>query len=288
MFHVKHETRAWPKEESYKMNKLIVLLSCVSLCFLSCYTPAVNPFIGPFEGHFRSETVLVQSSEISVDYEIKSDLSISWKYKEPESSVFLNTKHLFIEFKIITMDDNESIGMISSGFGTYGTRITPNTIIRLLIVAYPQSPKYLHAVVTKYNDEWTEKEEWFFNIDISNINVIVSGEEMKPGIFTNFVEQWVPETITLEDGQWFRADAYYVITSYKDGKKRYAIFKVNNDTEIIHNEEGELHPYGGGLFLEEMRLREILINGNSDDGFTLLVTPESRTIFKVKEGSAPK
>jgi hypothetical protein len=269
------------------MNKLTVLFSCVSLCILSCHTSAVNPFIGPFEGHFRSETVLINSSEISVEYEIKSDLSISWKYKQPESDIFLNTKYLFIKFEMITMD-NESIGMISAaGFNDFGTRIRPYDIIKPLIVAYPLSPKYLHAIVTKYNDEWTEKEEWFFNIDISNINVVVSGEEMKPGIFTNFVGQWVPETITLEDGQWFRADAYYVITSYKDGKKRCAIFKVNNDTEIIHNEDGK-PILVGTLFFEEMHLSKILINGNSHDGFTLLVTPESRNIFKVKEGSIPK
>jgi hypothetical protein len=270
------------------MNKLIVLLSCVSLSILSCNTTNINPLISPFEGFSRSETVLIQSSEISVDYEIKSDLSITWRYKQPESSIFLNTKRLFIKFEMITMD-NESIGMISAaGFNDYGTRIRPHDIIKPLIVAYPQRPKYLHAIVTKYNDEWTEKEEWFFNIDISNINVVVSGEEMKPGIFTNFVGQWVPETITLEDGQRFKANAYYLISSYRNGRKPYAIFKVNNDTEIIHNEDGKLSLYSGGLYLEEMRLREIFINGNSDDSFTLLVTPESRTIFKVKEGSTPK
>jgi hypothetical protein len=269
------------------MKKFIVLLPCVSLCILSCHTPNVNPLIDPFEGLFRSETVLVQSSEISVDYEIKSDLSITWRYKQPESAIFLNTKYLFIKFEMITMD-NENFGMISAAnFNDFGTRIRPYDIIKPLIVAYPQSPKYLHAIITKYNDEWTEKEEWFFNIDISNINVVVSGEEMKPGIFTRFVQQWVPETITLEDGQWFKADAYYLISSYKDGRTSYAIFKVNNDTEIIHNEDGKLSLVGT-VYLEEMRLREILINGNSHDGFTLLVTPESRNNFKVKEGSAPK
>jgi hypothetical protein len=268
------------------MNKLIVFLSCVSLYILSCHTPNVNHLIDPFESLFRSETVLVQSSEISVDYEIKSDLSITWRYKQPESTIFLNTKDMFIEFERITMD-NKSTRILSATFHHFSTKIRPEDIIKSLIMAYPQSLKYLRVIITKYNDNWTEKEQWYFNIDISNINVVISGEEMKPGIFTRFEQQWVPETITLEDGQWFSADAYYLISSYEDDRKSYAIFKNNNDTEIIHNEDGKLNLVGT-VYLEEMRLREILINGNSHDGFTLLVTPESRNIFKVKEGSAPK
>jgi hypothetical protein len=201
--------------------------------------------------------------------------------------------------------DNESIGMFLGSFDYFNAGIRPRDIIKPLVIAYPQKPKYLHAKITKYNDKWTEKEEWFFNIDISNINVVVSGEEMKPGIFTRFVGQWVPETISLEDGQWFKAGAYYLISSYISqqedeiykklninnlGKIQYAIFKVNNDTEIIHNEDGklDLNCGGLGLFLKEMRLREILINSNSHDGFTLFVTPESINVFKVKEGSVRK
>jgi len=213
------------------MNKLIVLLLCVFLCILSWHIPKVNPFL------FRSETILVQSSEISVDYEIKSDLSISWKYKQPESSIFLNTKDMFIEFERITMD-NKSTRFITSTFHGFSTKLRPEDVIQSLIVAYPQNLKYIHVLITKYNDNWTEK-----------------------------------------------ADAYYLITTYKDGRKSHAVFKVNNDTEIIHNEDGKLDLNSGGLYLEEMHLREILINGNSHDGFTLLVTPESRSVFKVKEGS---
>jgi hypothetical protein len=258
------------------MIRFIVLVLCIFLCFLGCYVA-------------KAEAILIKINKISVDYEIKSDLSISWEWKLSQKFDFLNTKHMFIQFEMITMD-NASIGMFLSTFDHFSTRIRPQDIIKPLVIAYPKNPKYLHAIITKYNDTWTEKEQWFFNIDISNINVVVSGEEMKPGIFTRFVGQWVPEIITLEDGQWFMANAYYLITSYRELelKKSYAIFKVDNDTNIIHNEDGQLNLNSGGLYLEEMRLRKILINGNSYDGFTLLVTPESKNIFKVEEGSAPK
>jgi hypothetical protein len=274
----------------------LVFLSYVFLCIFGYYPQEERR-------DYSREALLVQRGEMAVNNKIKNDMTISWKYNLLQKMKFFKTNNMFIEFEMITMD-NESFGMFLPSFDLFNAEIRPQDIIRPLVIAYPQKPKYLHAIVTKYNDKWTKKEEWFFNIDLSNINVVVSGEEMKPGIFTRFVGQWVPETITLEDGQWFKADAYYLISSYRKpnqqedeifkklninpGNIRYAIFKVNNDTVIIHNEDGELYLNSGGLFLEEIRLREILINGNSHDGFTLFVTPESKNVFKVKEGSVHK
>jgi hypothetical protein len=293
-----------------KQKKILVLaiflFIVVGLFFLSYVFLCIFGYYPQEEGiDYSRETLLVQRGEIVVDYIIKNDLSILWKYKMPQKFEFIKTKNMFINFEIITID-NESIGMFLSSFDYFDTRIRPQELIPPLVLAYPKSPKYLRAIITKYNDDWTSEEEWFFNIDISNINVVISGEEMKPGIFTRFVRQWVPETITLEDEQWFKADAYYLISSYRKPDQQedeilkklnisispvntsYAIFKVNKDTEIIHNEDGQLYLNSGGLFVEEMHLREILINSNSHDGFTLFVTPESRNTFKVKEGSVRK
>jgi hypothetical protein len=238
---------------------------------------------------YSKKPVLVKSSEISVDYKIKSDLSISLEWKLSQKLKFLKTKNMFIEFEVITMD-NERIGMFLAMFDHFSTGIRPEDIIKPLVIAYPKSPKYLHGIITKYNDTWTEEEQWFFNIDISNINVIISGEEMKPGIFKRFAGQWVPETITLEDGQWFITNAYYLITSHgpRHGEPEinetlYPIFKVGRDTEIIHNEDSKLNLNSGGLRLNELHLRQILINSNN--GLTLIVTPESKNIFKVEEGA---
>ena len=288
----------------YKIIRFIVLLLCIFLCFLGCYITKANDL----DVDYSREAILVRINEISVDYEIKNDLSVSWEWKLSQRLDFLDAKHMFIQFEMITMD-NAHIGMFLSNFNHFSTGIRPEDIIKPLVIAYPKNPKYLHAIITKYNDTWTEKEQWFFNIDISNINVVISGEEMKSGIFTRFVGQWVPEIITLEDGQLFMANAYYLIISYLDtyrelelknsyalltgkelelNRNSYAIFKVANDTDIIRNEDRQLNLNSGGLYLEEMHLRKILINGNSYDGFTLLVTPESKNIFKVEEGSAPK
>ena len=285
-----------------KMHKFIsiIVFLCIFLCILGCY-----PY--EYDIDYSKKAVLVKTSEISVDHKIKNDLSISWKYKLPQIFKFLKTKNMSVNFEMITAD-NVSIGMFLTSFDLFNAEIRPEDIIKPLVIAYPQSPKYLRAKITKYNDNWTEKEQWFFNIDISNINVVISGEEMKPGTFTRFVGQWVPEIITLEDGQWFMKNAYYLITSSLDinqelelkkfyaligkelelNRNSYAIFKVGNDTDVIRNENSQLNLNSGNLHLGEMRLRKILVIGNSHDGFTLLVTPESKNVFKVEEGSVPK
>jgi hypothetical protein len=233
------------------------------------------------------EVKLIKNSEISVEYEIANDLSISWKL--PQEYNFTNNKNIFLEFEMI-MVDNTIFSMFLIPFDNYINFEGPEDMIAKLVFSYPKKPKCLHGIITKYNDEKTEKEQWFFYIDISNFNIILTEEEIEPGIFTNFARQWVPETITLEDGQWFKENAYYLITSYKYREKEingeeFAIFKVTNDTEIIHNEDKNLRMHTGGLYLEEMHLRQISINGNSSDGFTLFVTPESKNIFKVKEST---
>jgi hypothetical protein len=249
---------------------------------MSCNTTEINDH----NIIYTNRVILIKSSEITVDYEIKDDLSISWTYNLSQRIEFINTKNIFIKFEMITKE-NDTFGMISAAtFNHFGSGIRPQDIIRPIVIANPKEPKYLHGTITKYNYAWTEKEEWHFYIDISNINIVIEDEEIKPGTFTRFVGQWVPEYITLENGQWFTGNAYYLITSYRNQDHRVfcAIFKVDNDTEIINNENGKLNLNSGGLFLEEMHLRRIIISNNYE-GTTLIVTPESKNIFKVEVGS---
>ena len=41
-----------------------------------------------------------------------------------------------------------------------------------------------------------------------------SEEEISPGIYTRFKKQWLPESISLAEGQLFKKGAYYLLTSY--------------------------------------------------------------------------
>jgi hypothetical protein len=173
--------------------------------------------------------------------------------------------------------------------------IDTDSLIVSLARAYPERPQYIRCACIRYYHDYSEKEEWFFNIDISKINVVVEGEEIIPGIFTTFKSEWVPETITLAGNQHFKANAYYLITSYSHWYRKaeynsvsHAIFKVDNDTDIIRNEDRQLNLNCDGLNLGDMHLQEVFVSGNADIGFTLSVTPESKAIFTVEEGSERK
>jgi len=239
----------------------------------------------------RKEVVLAQSNEISVEYKFENDMSVSWDLSSSYSHLLLDKVNTYITVHFITNDD-EKIFMFSYSLINFSDGIKPEDIIIPLINAYPKTPKYFNVVIEKYNFNISEKEEWKFSINIPDINVVITDDEINPGTFTAFRNQWVPETITLKKGQIFKANAYYIISSYEHRYRRpefnsqgNAIIKIGYDSNMINNEKGMLKLNTGGLYLDEVRIREVQITGNPIDGFTLLVTPESKNTFRIRQGS---
>jgi len=131
-----------------------------------------------------------------------------------------------------------------------------------------------------------------FYIDISNITVQIEGEEIKPGIFTYFQRQWVPESISLADGYLFIENNYYLITSYRHPRGEdslrlaYAIFQATETSDTFLNPSGLISLHTGAIFFDEIYIQEIRISGNEANGFVLHVTPRPTESFTVEEGSA--
>lgn len=235
----------------------------------------------------KSEST-IQEIKISAEYTVRDDISISWTL--PSEYSFLYIDNFFVNISLI-MDDKTEKSILASFFGSYSNGVGAEPVINSLIRAYPQKPEYLRVTCTKFNEDGTKNEKYFFDIGISNIYVVVEGEEAQPGIFTTFAREWVPETITLANGGLFKADTYYLITSYENSyrKPEYnsvstAIFRVDEDTDIVNNEDKRLNLNCGGLYLNEMHLQEIHVVP-AGDGFKLSVTPESEMIFIVEECS---
>lgn len=64
-----------------------------------------------------------------------------------------------------------------------------------------------------------------------------------------------------------------------------AIFKMSETSNIFDNSSGHSNLGVGGVYLDEIRIQEIIIKGTAESGFTLCVTPLSKEIFTVVEGS---
>jgi len=137
----------------------------------------------------------------------------------------------------------------------------------------------------------------YAGINESNVNVVIRGEEIVPGTYTRFKKQWVPESISLAEGESFKENVYYLITSYQHDyrKEEYnsvncVIFKAYETANTLYelyeaNENGRPRFMSGGVHLDEIRIQAVMIEGDESNGFTLYITPESSEMFTVAEGS---
>lgn len=223
--------------------------------------------------------------QISVDYTINEDMSVSWTTPDEYKDVITDDSH--IEVGLYT-EDNEKIG----GYMSIGirTELSPEWLIPWLLKNQTKKAAYLKVRYYNYNMKTNSTdEEWYFDIAMPDIEILFEGEEVKPGTFTAFNREWVPKAITLADGQTFKKGSYYMITSYSHNsrKEEYnhvssAIWKADEDTEIFDNSDHHRNLNCGGLSLDDMHIQKITVNGNATSGFKLIVTPESTDIFKVE------
>lgn len=222
-----------------------------------------------------------------MEFIIRGDLSILWRL--PQESAFRRSGLEAFKNVSIFTEDGEQVG----GFGMmFGPRyIDSASITAPLVSAYPQQPSHIIIHLSARDTNCVE----YLRIDISDIRVIVEGEEVTPGTLMRFENQWVPRELTLANGRYFQAGAYYLLSSYEKAWCRecppefgfgQAIFKTTSDTQIICNRNNEFgHMNSGGLNVNDTRLQEIFIIGNTNDGFTILATPESAGSFLVESSS---
>ena len=225
-----------------------------------------------------------QTNQISVETTINDDMSLSWKFPDE-----LNSTGLFMSLHL-KLNDGTIID--SDTYGGVITFIDRIKMIKYIADVYPKKINYIRCSYGKYDDDYQTKDEWYFDINVSNIRMLVEGEPIKPGVYTHFKGQWVPECISLSDGESFKENAYYLISSYEHSYRReeynavgYGIFSVKEASDLFC---GAFDFYGGGgIFLEEMYIQEIILYGDAITGFILYTTPKSYDVFTVEEGSDP-
>lgn len=234
----------------------------------------------------RIEVCFESIDATPVDFVINDDLSISWTLPQ-EYDFFLNQDIRVAKDYYILMDDGTQVGWRGgTDFERIGTFLRSAHLVQYLVISYPQQPRYIIITLYTLNSN--------FYIDMSNIRVVIEGEEVTPGVYIPFEERWQGvKTMTLAEGRYFQEGAYYLITSYRsyqtcvcglsDQESRTAIFKVNENTEMICNVYDRKFILYGGTFLYDMRIQEIFITGNANDGFILISTPKSQRSFLIEQ-----
>ena len=239
----------------------------------------------------QEEELVVRTHTIPVTPVLHDDLSISWTL--PAEYQFIIDEDLFFHLATVTSD-----GAVTDRFTSSRPSVTIDTVrmIVLLATAYPDKIEALRCSYIKYNEDYTERDEWVFDIDVSSITALVEGTQIQPGVYTHFKQQWVPESISLAKGSLFEEGTYYLLTSYEHmyrdpaynwtSRVAFLAYETANTLYDLHksDENGNDRFISGGVNLEEIRIQKVTFKRTGTE-FIVSFTPQSTETFTVVEGS---
>ncbi len=257
------------------------------------YTPTTGRYVDTLINNMKEkdtppqEEVIVNTHAISAEPVLHDDMSITWVL--PDGI----TEEDWTDIALVTSDGT----VINRASTTQAvTHIGATEIIDYITYAYPTKLDAIRCTYYQYEADATVREAYSFDIDISSITMQIEGDEITPGVYTHFQNQWVPERISLAEGQLFKNGAYYLLTSYEHAYRipdynltSRVVFRAyetsNTLSELYKTDNGIPRFISGGVYMEDMHIQEVRVTGVPDTGFLLSVTPESTGIFKVEEGS---
>lgn len=214
-----------------------------------------------------------EAEKIEIAVVFNDDMSVHWtvpdEYKERGTHISYITENGDVE-------------------GLYGSlhiweEIEADEIIKMISYNNGNVPKAIRCEYT------SDEGDVYFDIDLSNIELVTEDYTVEPGVYTPFERQWVPQYITLGDGYKFKKGAYYILVSYDHSYRlpeynhtSHMIIKSEEDTGVFSNEKHDTFKCGG-IDFDDLHIREIIVEGNAKDGFKIHVTPESKEIFEINE-----
>lgn len=218
--------------------------------------------------------------EIPVNAVIADDLSISWTL--PEEYSFLEGKDYMSATYLIGAD-----GIEKSAGGYAGDGYDGYEVVGYLAASPDKKQTAIRCGYYKFDED----KEYYFDIDISNIDIVVEGDEINPGTYTRYNKSWGIQEISLAEGEKFEKDCYYILkgtdNKYRDPKYNYSSFEVfkayASENTLSASILAPRRSFGVS-YLNDIRIRKATIKKNAD-GFTISLTPESTNTFTVVESS---
>ncbi len=216
--------------------------------------------------------------KISVKSHINDDLSISWSLPKKYSFIY--------EEKYLThVDMVTKYGEIIPGrvYGTTLTTLDTDDIVRELV---KNETVKITAIRCTYSDPDVEK-DYYFDVDISNVKLVIEGEQVKPGKYIKIRGKWPAKELSLAESENFEEGYSYVLKGYD---KTYRKDEYNGiDFECFRAEKTEksfVAPANrsfGVSYHDEIHIQKVKITGNAEKGFVLSVTPESTDSFLIED-----
>lgn len=224
---------------------------------------------------------VVPSSPLSVPVLQENDGSFRWEL--PDDTL------PFIENAFCTCSLMGKDGKILYNFMTSGPiqEISATTLLETLLSSNSENADSIRITYELYNTENIKTEEKILTIPLTNFLIVTEGAPVEPGVYTCKKDCWPFESLTLKKEN-FEPNTYYILTGYehKYRKPEYntvdkCVFlnKKAAKTYIPLEDSGSVgvsHP-------EEVRLQKASFSGSAKTGFTLKISPESKTTFKIRE-----
>ena len=244
------------------------------------YSPTTDRIIDRIASsvYYKEPECVYEEYEIDADITFNSDMSVSWTFDE---DYLPRNKRI----RCYSEDGTVLYGVMGSDDGS--NVIDSKTIVEMCSGDKPAS--YIEVSYSEYNEDETLHVEKSFVIDLSNITTVTEGEAPEPGKYTRRNGSWLLKSVSLAD-ESFKPDIYYILTSYEH-KYRKEEYNSSDKLIIAVNKETPLYTYSGaasvGLsFYDDIRLRTAKVTGDSEKGFVIHITPETKESFETEEAAA--
>lgn len=251
------------------------------------YTCLINELKEAYDNSIKSdnqetetERKMIELDPSEFNVRIDNDLSVIWRVPDKYAS-FQYDHFKYVDF---LNSDGEIVGRVGSGLKDYGNISGEDMALSL----YKFAEKKPTVMRISYHYAGSN-DEYYFDVDISKISFVSESLTLKPGVYTCKENTWPIKSLTLDNGYIFEKDCYYVLKAYEHKYRKseyngiyYDCFKANE------NGSSYVPPSGksvGVTPMDDIHIQRIKVSGNSEIGFTLYLSTESKNAFTISEVS---
>ncbi len=216
----------------------------------------------------------VELFQLSWDFpKMLMEKSPSWDEEHPEYAYY------GYEMEYVFKDKNGN--ELFSGYEGIGI----NKIKKMKKYLFGKYPSVPVVLCGKYVN-LLSGDEYLFEIDLSNIEIVEEGEVLIPDALLKSARNDEVSKISLKDGAFFEKDAWYMLTIHGQNyrKEEYntvgtVIFCPDETANLVDLEYYYEEPWWAED--NDTYIRKITVEGDFDNGIKITLTPESTEKFNV-------
>ena len=229
-------------------------------------------------------------------YATKKEYDVTTKVSDIENGEFSIPEEMLFKFE--NEDFTKEITVYTqSGKQVYITNdyghgenvlLTDIQLCEMAAKIYPESPEKIEVRYYDYDFDLFTKEEYVYNFDVSDIEIVRSGDAPTGGKYVRNKGQWPLQKLSLKEGEVFEKGTYYVICGKEEKYRKeeynsteYAVFKAN-DTANELTDFGVEGSFGVNKF-DDVWLIKMKVSKSENGKIIISMTEKSESKLEVIE-----